>query len=105
MSAQARRNIFLVCKESMHNVIKHSQAAEFTLTLRQSPLGLEILMKDDGKGFSTEEHSGLGNGLRNMKRRMEEVGGILKIESGPGQGTLTVLTVPLREDPLSGRGA
>jgi signal transduction histidine kinase len=97
MSAQARRNIFLVCKESMHNVMKHSGAAEFTLTLRQSQGRLEILMKDDGRGFSTENLSGLGNGLSNMKRRMEEIGGTLTIDSRPGQGTCVRLTAPSGE--------
>ena len=97
MSAQARRNIFLVCKESMHNVMKHSGATEFTLTLRRSRGRLEILMKDDGRGFSTENLLGFGNGLTNMKRRIEEIGGTLTIDSGPGRGTCVALKAPSGE--------
>jgi ligand-binding sensor domain-containing protein/signal transduction histidine kinase len=103
MSAQARRNIFLVCKESMHNVMKHSQAAEFTFMLRQLPRGLEIRMEDDGKGFSPEDLPGFGSGLKNMKRRMEEIGGTLTIGSRSGRGTCVALAVPYGESSSAKR--
>jgi ligand-binding sensor domain-containing protein/signal transduction histidine kinase len=90
--AQARRNTFLVCKEGMHNVMKHSRATEFTFTLQQLPDRLEISLTDNGAGFVPGPAT--GNGLTNMQRRMEEIGGSFRVNSRPGAGTILVLTLP-----------
>ena len=47
---------------------------------------LTIVVQDDGCGFRTDDHSA-GNGLTNMKRRLEKIGGSCDIESQPGRGT------------------
>lgn len=92
LSAEARRNVFLVCKEAMHNVMKHSGATELVLSIRQYQLSLEILIEDNGKGLAQSEATRFGNGLKNMERRMEEIGGSFVIDSGPGRGTRITLT-------------
>ena len=52
-----------------------------------------ISVKDNGKGFSIDQSPGYGNGLNNMQKRIENIGGIFKIESEPGQGTGITITV------------
>jgi len=53
-------------------------------------------MKDDGRGFAVSEKSFQpGNGLLNIKSRMEQIGGSAAIESAPGQGTVVTLNLPL----------
>jgi signal transduction histidine kinase len=94
LSAEARRNIFLSCKEAMQNVLKHSQAAEVRVRLLQFPERLEIMVEDNGKGVIPRENPQFGNGLKNMERRMREIGGSFLLESKPGDGTRVKLSAP-----------
>jgi signal transduction histidine kinase len=83
-----RHNIFLIVKEALTNILKHAGAAEVHLQIKVTPQTLEIVIADNGKGFDTNAAvvDGLGNGLGNMKRRAEAVGGKLSLTSAPGQG-------------------
>jgi signal transduction histidine kinase len=53
------------------------------------------MIRDNGKGFDITRYSS-GNGLKNMKRRAEEIGGKLNIETRPGEGTTIYLNIALR---------
>lgn len=86
-SAEKRRNIFLVVKEALHNIVKHSKATSVRISASFSGGALEIHVEDNGQGFDTKELSRFGNGLRNMATRMNDVGGSLEISSKQGQGT------------------
>jgi signal transduction histidine kinase/ligand-binding sensor domain-containing protein len=92
-----RHNIFLVAKETVNNVVKHAQAssARVRLAIESDRLVLEI--EDDGRGIDGTGTQGANgrNGLRNMSRRMEDVGGTFYIGPGAGRGTLVRLTAPL----------
>lgn len=83
-----RHNIFLIVKEALTNILKHAGAAEVHLQIKVTPQTLEIVIADNGKGFETNAAvtDGQGNGLGNMKRRAEAVGGKLSLTSAPGQG-------------------
>ena len=94
LSAEARRNIFLVVKEAFHNIVKHSQATAVFMTISFAKQHLDILVKDNGRGFSAGV-SGFGNGLRNMEKRMTDIGGTFAITSEPGEGTKVVIGVRL----------
>lgn len=98
MSAALRHNLFLVVKETLHNVVAHAAArsARFTLRLEEDRLCLRIA--DDGKGFDAPAASakpGAGNGLQNMRKRMSDIGGAFDLASAPGRGTTVTLTVKL----------
>lgn len=95
MSAELRRNLFLTVKEAIHNVAKHADAKNLTITLQTDQKKLIIIIRDDGKGFSEELLPGTGNGLGNMNRRMEDCGGTFRISSGKGNGTEIIMTVGL----------
>ncbi|MGI8966928.1 MAG: sensor histidine kinase [Limisphaerales bacterium] len=56
-----------------------------------------ISIEDDGKGFSTENGVSFGNGLRNMKQRMENIGGTFSISTAPGKGTRIDLEVQINK--------
>jgi signal transduction histidine kinase len=81
-----RRNVLLIHKEALHNILKHSQATtvEISVGLVDSSLTLDI--RDNGRGFDVNK-APEGNGLLNMKRRAELLGGELLIESSCGHGT------------------
>lgn len=87
ISAEFRRHIFMVVKETMHNIVKHAQATKMEMQLIAIDHTLEIRIQDNGRGFTPETLSTSGNGLRNMSKRMEEMGGKLDIQSQPQQGT------------------
>jgi signal transduction histidine kinase len=96
LSVQSRRNVYLSVKESLNNIVKHASAkkAEILVTINQDMLMISI--KDDGTGFDPEKLDHPGNGLPNMMKRMEEIGGEFNLNSKTGQGTKTLLIAPLK---------
>jgi signal transduction histidine kinase len=91
LKGEVRRNIYLVVKEAMHNVLKHSGACKICLSMNFTN-GLFIAIQDDGRGISNNG-SRWGNGLSNMEERMKTVGGTLHIRSKGG--TSVELHVPI----------
>jgi signal transduction histidine kinase len=79
------------CQEIVTNAVKHAGAANLWLTLRVHDRVLELTARDDGNGASTL--SG-GQGLLGMRRRLEEMGGALAVESGQGTGLKLRATLP-----------
>ncbi len=87
LSVELRRNVYLVVREALHNVVKHSGASNVSIVLEMNEKGFRIRIKDDGKGFDPDNLQFPGNGLVNMKKRMKEIGGSLIIHSETGKGT------------------
>jgi len=96
VSAAFRRNVFLVVKEMLHNVVKHAGASETAVTIGidGDNRRLSVRIIDNGKGFSVDERTGSGNGLLNVRKRMKEIGGDIEIASEPGGGTTIDLWAP-----------
>lgn len=88
-----RRNIFLTVKEALHNVVKHAQATQVSLTIRPEASRLLIEVSDNGTGFTPNERTRLRNGLSNMQNRMSESGGSCEVASS-GRGTWVTITYP-----------
>ncbi|MEQ1677181.1 MAG: sensor histidine kinase [Chitinophagaceae bacterium] len=86
-----RRNIFLCVKESLNNALKHSQASELTITMETNGC-LKIIIHDNGRGIDLENIRQFGNGLKNITRRMESIGGTFTIVNN--NGTVTTLELP-----------
>jgi signal transduction histidine kinase/ligand-binding sensor domain-containing protein len=100
VAAKVRHGLFLAFKEALNNVAKHAAASTVRVSVRTQDSGFELLIEDDGKGFTciqraTEpvvtsagmlRRSG-GNGLDNMRDRLAGIGGACVIESAPGRGT------------------
>ena len=95
INAEVRHNLFLAFKEAMNNVVKHAQASEVAVVLEVRPNGFVLSVSDNGRGFAAPAPAppgaaavaARGNGLNNMRRRLEELGGRCVIASVPGQGT------------------
>jgi ligand-binding sensor domain-containing protein len=96
VSDDYRRNIFLVIKEAINNITKHSKATSVRLSLNIKEKLAEFEISDNGTGFSVNEKQDWGNGLRNMSQRMKDIGGNFQIRSDKDQGTLIRLTFPVR---------
>lgn len=79
MGGLVRRNIFLIIKEALHNIIKHSQASEAKLSLKLENEHLWVEIKDNGVGMQTDNE--LGNGLQNMRNRANAINADFSITS------------------------
>ncbi len=92
LNQETRRNIFMVVKESLNNVLKHAQATAVNIKLRIDAGQVHLTITDNGKGFDTVNTRKFGNGLMNMKKRLEEIGGIYMISSVQNEGTKTEMS-------------
>ncbi|HEY0048243.1 MAG TPA: ATP-binding protein, partial [Pyrinomonadaceae bacterium] len=97
LGADVRREIYLIFKETLNNLVKHSACSLAEIEFRLEENTLLITVRDDGKGFDSNGNgSGRGgNGLPNMKRRAASLGGSYEIASQTGAGTTAVLIIPL----------
>lgn len=91
---EQRRNILLVTKEMVNNAIKYSEAS--SLSISASVTGQQVIftVTDNGRGFDSQELSG-GNGLRNIRHRVEELGGQLELRTSPGEGCYYRYVIPV----------
>ena len=98
LSAETKNNIYLLFKEAVNNVAKHSQCTHVQVSTTLEQNMLHLVVKDDGLGMDpdapTSGHG--GNGLRNMRERAAEMRAELHLVSAPGNGTTITLDVPLR---------
>jgi signal transduction histidine kinase len=92
LQGEQRRNIYLVVKESLHNIVKHSGATEVEIVFCLEG-GLKVTVHDNGKGIDMAGLRRFGNGLRNMEQRMRSVGGSFGISAS--DGTLVCLECAL----------
>ncbi|MCH7826714.1 MAG: sensor histidine kinase [Bacteroidetes bacterium] len=88
--------IYRIIQESLNNILKHSKAKEFTVTLLEENGNIKILISDDGIGFETSNNNYhiSGMGLRSIKERAESYSGTFKIESQLKSGTLLIIEMP-----------
>ncbi|WP_028066770.1 sensor histidine kinase [Solirubrobacter soli] len=94
-AAEIETAVYFTCMEALQNSIKHAGSASGVwLTLRQGK-ELRFEVRDDGPGFIPLESDANG-GLRNMRDRVEAIGGRLEIDTSPGHGTRVIGRIPLR---------
>jgi ligand-binding sensor domain-containing protein/signal transduction histidine kinase len=92
-----RHHAFLAFKEAVNNVVKHAHASEVWVRLRLSPEHFTLEIEDNGRGLGGMDPKAaqMRNGMRNMRKRMEDIGGEFLISPGANGGTIVRLTVPV----------
>lgn len=95
LSAAVRHQLLLAVKEALTNVVRHAGATEIRLRLALHQRTLEVEIADNGRGLPPPRRGSEGNGLANMRRRMESVGGSFTLESGQDGGLRVTLIVPV----------
>jgi signal transduction histidine kinase len=88
------RNAYLIYKESLHNIAKHSHAMHVSISFSYLNECLSVSVTDNGVGFDAATPP-RGAGLTNMRRRAEEINADLSIASSPNDGTSVQFTVSL----------
>ena len=107
LDPETRHNLFLALKEAIHNVVRHAAATEARIVFTLEPTRFTLALQDDGQGFDLAKQPGRGdsvasarlasgNGLPNMRKRLEEIGGQCVMESAPGRGTVIKFIMPLQ---------
>ncbi|TAE29564.1 MAG: hypothetical protein EAZ92_06085 [Candidatus Kapaibacterium sp.] len=104
-----RRNLFLIVKESLNNIVKYADANNveiiFSFPEETAPqtsneaaskaIECKLIVRDDGCGMSSLEGRKFGHGMKTMRRRAEEIGGAFVLESELGKGTVITVTFAL----------
>jgi PAS domain S-box-containing protein len=96
MGANIRRELFLLFKEAVNNLVRHSGCTEADLEFGAEPDCLVLVVSDNGRGFDASQ-SGDGHGLQSMRERTQGLGGHFEIVSHPGRGTLLTFRIPFVE--------
>jgi signal transduction histidine kinase len=89
-----RHDLFLAVKETLNNVVRHAQATEVEFSFVVTPNALEIVIADNGRGFDASAATE-GNGLHNLRSRLEKLGGSCVVESKVAKGTIVRIRLPL----------
>ena len=98
LSTEARHHLFLAVKEALNNVVRHSGASEVWLRLRMENGELRITVADNGHGIAAAAtNAGRHDGLGNIRKRIEDLGGRFELATNPSSGTSLELRLPLPE--------
>ncbi|MDB6069807.1 MAG: hypothetical protein JWL81_978, partial [Verrucomicrobiales bacterium] len=96
LSAGVRQHLYLALKEGLNNLHKHASATEIILEVDCQDERLRMVLGDNGCGFEETAPLEFGSdGLKNMRERMQQIGGQMTVESRSGQGTALTFMVPL----------
>ncbi len=99
LASHTEIGLFRVAQEALNNVVKHAQASTVRVRIEFAPVGVTLVIEDDGKGFdAANDDAPAGHfGLMGMRERLQLLQGKLAIKSTPGKGTRVMITVPLEE--------
>jgi signal transduction histidine kinase len=94
LSPEKEQELYRVAQEALNNVLKHAHAGhvDVNLAVANGDATLEVI--DDGVGFESSYSGGYGLGVRGMHERVERLGGTLRIDTSPGEGTHVHVEVP-----------
>ena len=90
LNLEQRKDIYMIFKEAVNNIVKYSGATEVNIIIQQNDDKLKMMITDNGNGFDATIVSS-GNGLKNMHSRAGEMGATIRIDSIKGTGTSIVL--------------
>ena len=96
LNSEQRHNLFLAFKEALTNLVRHSAATEVRIKISfEGKKLLFISIEDNGRGLPVAANAERGEGLKNLSRRMTQIGGQCEFGSPPGGGVAITLILPL----------
>jgi two-component sensor histidine kinase len=94
LGANTRREVFLIFKEAVNNIARHSGCVTVDIQVEASPGWLTLRLEDDGRGFApSADHD--GHGLASMRARAQSLGGSLEVISEDSRGAIVILRCPV----------
>lgn len=100
--AEASMQLYRICQEAVNNAVKHGEAGHVTILLGRNGGTLRLTVVDDGRGFPPLPNHNPGMGMHSMRYRARALGGELKIDSHPGEGTVVSCEIPLQRTHAEG---
>jgi len=102
ITPELRHNVFLAAKEAVTNVVRHAQASAAWVRLHLEPRAFVLEIEDNGRGLAgmDTERARTRHGLKNMRKRLEDVGGQFEMTTGREGGLLIRLKAPLNQHPI-----
>jgi two-component system sensor histidine kinase UhpB len=100
LDADAELALYRIVQEALANAVRHSGASRIAVSLEADERAVRVGIADDGRGFPTDhtqDQNGRGLGLVGMRERARNAGGMLEIESAPGEGTRVRAELPVRK--------
>jgi signal transduction histidine kinase len=97
ITSEVRHELYLAVSEALNNTAKHSRATEVWFSMNWQNHTVQISIEDNGCGFFLAKPTD-GDGLANIRHRLERIGGDFVCESRPGAGTIYRLQLPLKHD-------
>ena len=95
---EVETHLYRIMQEALNNIIKHANATNVNVLLERKRSGVNLIVEDNGKGFTPSRNgtrqAGDGLGLIGMRERALLIGGDVQIESSPGMGTTLFIRVP-----------
>ncbi|MEL7974500.1 histidine kinase [Isoptericola sp. F-RaC21] len=112
VGAETAHALARIAQSAVANVHRHAGPARLGLTVTYLPDAVALDVFDDGRGFDVDEVAARtagagapgrqgGFGLRAMRQRVEQLGGTITVESGPGEGTVVGVQLPLAAGPTA----
>jgi ligand-binding sensor domain-containing protein/signal transduction histidine kinase len=100
LGLEARRHLFLIFKECLHNAARHSGCSLVKASIEAMDQEVRLTVEDNGRGFPADNGAPVRrrgqNGIPNIRRRAEALGGSVEIRSSPGNGSVVFLVAPLK---------
>lgn len=97
--------LFRMMQEGLHNIAKHSRAKHARVELTTNDGHIHVRLSDDGAGFQIDTNRTEGLGLISMRERLRLIGGMIRIDSAPSQGTTLNVWVPIEPSDSHGSGS
>jgi ligand-binding sensor domain-containing protein/signal transduction histidine kinase len=96
ISPELRHNVFLVAKEAINNLVKHAGASSAWLRLELNSGSFILEIEDDGRGLKPADETKGRSGLKNMRKRMQDISGLFDLKAGANGGTLVRIVAPVK---------
>lgn len=94
ISKAAEEHLFRIIQEALSNILRHAEASKVKITLTEKENYIYLFIADNGKGFNPNRERIASYGLKTMRERCEEVGGVFNIRSKENEGTYIDIRIP-----------
>jgi two-component system, NarL family, sensor histidine kinase LiaS len=94
ISKAAEEHLFRIIQEALSNILRHAEASRVKITLTEKENYIYLFIADNGKGFNPSKERIASYGLKTMRERCEEVGGVFNIRSKEDEGTYIDIRIP-----------
>lgn len=96
ISKATEEHLFRIIQEALSNILRHAEATTIKITLTEKENYIYLYIADNGKGFDPNQERLTSYGLKTMRERCEELGGVFHIRSKKNEGTYIDIRIPFK---------